>query len=127
MKIAGIAETEKGIQVAIVDWINTLPGFRIWRQNTGKVVREHKGRKRLIQFGIAGQADLTGIGPNGIRVEIEVKSATGELSEKQFFWLEDIRRAGGIAFHCFSLEMCIVKMRDEFKSRDWTWNSRWEL
>lgn len=120
---------EHSIQDAIVEWVNLLPGFTVWRSNTGaaKFTDKH-GKKRLVRFGKVGQGDLMGIGPHGIHLEIEVKKDEDcEPSDLQKDHLQIIRESGGIAFHCFSLEMCVVKMRQEFINRGWDWNRRWEI
>jgi len=64
---------EKHIQNEILRAFGTLPCLRLWRANVGVA----RIGDRLIRFGIPGQADLTGILPDGRRLEIEVKSATG--------------------------------------------------
>lgn len=123
-----IQETERDVQRAILDWANTvLPGFKLWRQNTGATVAEHKGRRRFIRFGVPGQSDLTGIGPGGIRVEIEVKRPGGTVTDAQAQWLIRIHESGGIAFFAHSLDMCIGRMREAFEARGWAWKKEWEL
>ena len=46
------------------------------------VVRKRAARmgRRLVRFGVPGQADLTGILPGGKRLEIETKSDTGRAA-----------------------------------------------
>lgn len=123
-----LQETEREVQRAIMDWVNfVLPNFRVWRQNTGGQTLEYRGRKRFVRFGVAGQSDLTGIGPGGIRVEIEVKGPHGKLTDKQIDWLTTIQQAGGIAFSANSLSICIQRMREVFEARQWEWNQNWEL
>ncbi len=50
-----------------------MPRLRLWRANVGAA----RIGGRVVRFGITGQADLTGILPDGKRLEIEVKSPTG--------------------------------------------------
>ena len=52
---------------------------RAWRANTG--VAAHG--KRVVAYGLKGQADISGILNDGRRLEIEVKSATGRQSPEQ--------------------------------------------
>jgi hypothetical protein len=98
--------TEKRIQNDVLREFATRPGLRLWRANTGVA---HYG-KRTVQFGIPGQADLTGIlpvtlfcptcgveaGTLGVRLEIECKSPTGDLRSEQLDYMRIIRRFGGI-------------------------------
>jgi len=54
-------------------------GVFTWRQNTGTVWLG----ERPIFYGYPGSGDITGILPDGRRLEIECKSPTGNQSEKQ--------------------------------------------
>lgn len=69
------------------------PRIRLWRQNTG-VATSRTGA--FVRFGIPGQADISGIGPGGRRIEIECKSLTGRQTDAQRKWGEMITRLGGI-------------------------------
>lgn len=68
-------QSERYIQNAILRAYATRPDLRIWRMNTGKA----RFNGQVVQFGVPGQADLTGILPDGRRLEIEVKSPTGRF------------------------------------------------
>jgi|TARA_Y100000310_G_C20693769_1_gene824076 photosystem II stability/assembly factor-like uncharacterized protein len=67
-----------------------------WRANTGASVYESKGKKRFVRFGVAGQADITGLLKNGRRVEIEVKKKGGKQTEKQQAFQETIESNDGL-------------------------------
>ncbi len=95
---------EAAVLRAIFHHVGSQPDYRLWRMNTGSAVNLASGRR--VQFGMPGQADLTGIrrttcpycgapGP-GQRVEIETKSATGTLKEHQATYGNVIRQFGGI-------------------------------
>ncbi|HUT62126.1 MAG TPA: VRR-NUC domain-containing protein [Phycisphaerae bacterium] len=84
--------TEKQVQNAILREFGTRPDLRIWRANCGVA----RIGRRTVRFGIPGQADLTGIAPDGRRLEIEVKSERGRLSDDQERFRDLIRRFGGI-------------------------------
>ncbi len=84
--------TEKQIQNAILREFGTRPDLRIWRANVGVA----RIGRHTVRFGIPGQADLTGIAPDGRRLEIEVKSERGRLSENQKRFRDLIRRFRGI-------------------------------
>lgn len=83
---------EHDIQNQILRSFGTRADIRLWRANTGAAV---SGR-RVVRFGVPGQADLTGILPGGTRLEIEVKSPTGRQSEEQRDYQHLIERFGGV-------------------------------
>lgn len=105
---------EHVIQNAILRAYGTRPDMRIWRMNTGAA----KFSGRLVQFGVPGQADLTGILPVevtcprcmeliarlGVRLEIEVKSETGRQEEEQRNYQAIIERFGGLYVLARSVE-----------------------
>ena len=71
-----------------------------WRANTG-VARIDK---RVVRFGIPGQADLTGILPDGRRLEVEVKSPTGRQTRDQKNFQRMIEKFNGIYVLARSVE-----------------------
>ncbi len=70
---------EHQIQNDILREFGTRSDLRLWRANVGIA---HMGN-RTVSFGLKGQADLSGILPDGRRLEIEVKSDTGRQREEQ--------------------------------------------
>ncbi|MEW6252368.1 MAG: VRR-NUC domain-containing protein [Planctomycetota bacterium] len=92
--------TEKALQNAILRAFGTLPALRLWRANVG-VAR--LGR-RVVRFGIPGQGDLTGILPDGRRLEIEVKAAAGRQTSAQRSFQEMIERFHGVYILAKSVE-----------------------
>lgn len=84
--------SEKSIQNTILREFGTRSDMRIWRQNTG--VARMGGR--IVAFGIPGQADLSGLLPGGIRLEIECKTEDGRLSIEQRNFQCMIQRFGGV-------------------------------
>lgn len=92
-----------------------LPACRVWRQNTGggvgmSTVRQaiallRSGKiseaiqllsSRPIKWGIEGAGDISGVGPEGIRIECEVKAGSDRLSDEQRAFGVMIERAGGV-------------------------------
>lgn len=56
-------------------------------------------------YGIVGSADITGLLPNGIRLEIECKAGKGgRLSKAQQKWMRDIRNNNGLYFIVHDVE-----------------------
>ena len=84
--------SEKQIQNAIIRTFGIRADMRIWRNNTGLA---HHGN-RMVRYGIPGQADITGILPDGRRLEIEVKSASGRQSHDQQNFQKMIERFNGL-------------------------------
>lgn len=102
-----MSNQETTIQQRIRLAVGLLPDVRIFRNQVGSLPDPRTGR--LVTFGLArGSADLIGwrtieITPDmvGRRIAVfcslEVKTATGRLTEQQRNWLDAVRRAGGIA------------------------------
>jgi hypothetical protein len=84
--------TESPVQRDILRAFGTRPDMRLWRANAGAA----KFKGRLVRFGVPGQADLTGILPDGTRLEIETKSDVGRQSPEQVAYQRMIERFGGI-------------------------------
>lgn len=80
--------------------LGARPDMRVWRQNVGSVpVRNEHGRiLRVFHAGPpTGASDISGIvRPEGWRLELEMKSATGERSPAQERWADMIIRGGGV-------------------------------
>ena len=74
--------------------------MRLWRANTGVA----RIGRRVVRFGVPGQADLTGILPDGRRLEVETKSATGKQSKDQRNFQRMIERFGGVYVLARSVE-----------------------
>jgi hypothetical protein len=91
---------EKHIQNEILRTFGTRRDMRLWRANTGVA----RIGRRVVRFGVPGQADLTGILPNGQRLEIEVKSSDGRQTEEQRNYQAMIERFGGVYVLARSVE-----------------------
>jgi hypothetical protein len=86
--------TESDLVSAILICLGTRPGVKVWRANV-LVARDRTGR--VVRAGIPGQADISGIlAPNGRRLEIECKTATGRQTEDQKRWQRMIEAHGGL-------------------------------
>lgn len=83
---------EREIQNEIVRVFGTRADMRLWRANAGRAVFDG----RVVAFGVPGQADLTGILPGGVRLEIEVKGPRGRQSREQADYQRMIERFGGV-------------------------------
>lgn len=102
--------TEHEIQTAILDYLHSKAIF-CWRNNSGAVFSEYKGRKRMIKYGLKGSADILGILKNGRFLAIEVKNEKGKLSEEQGHFLAMIKHNGGIGFVAKNLDNVLKKIK----------------
>lgn len=118
---------EKDVQYIVLRWMNTLPNVRVWRRNVGAVVGTYKGRSRFMRFGEAGMADIEGIGPDGVHIEVEIKAPGGKLSEAQLAWLVRCRQDGAFAFTSDSVDAAVVALRNYYLDRGLVWDKRWEI
>jgi hypothetical protein len=86
--------SEKDIQVEILRALAGDRRLRLWRANSGKAV-SFDG-KRVVSFGVPGQADLTGVLQDGRRLEVEVKDEHGRQSQQQLAYMRMIREYKGV-------------------------------
>ena len=91
---------ERHVQNEILRAFGTKRWMRIWRANVGVA----RMGSRVVRFGVPGQADLTGILPDGRRLEVEAKSATGRQSIAQRNFQHLIERFGGLYVLARSVE-----------------------
>jgi hypothetical protein len=96
-RIGGAVVTPEGDLVrAVLDFLPHV-GVWAWRNNSGMLRAEYKGKERVVRYGFRGSSDILGIGPGGVLVCVECKTATGRLSAYQHAFLQEIRERGGIA------------------------------
>lgn len=86
-----------------------FPGARVWRNNRVKaMVTGRNGKPRMINAGIDGQGDITGImPPYGQRIEIEVKIGADKQSEAQKNFEAMCHATGAAYIVARSVEQCI--------------------
>jgi len=83
----------------------------VWRQNTGAVkYKDAGGKPRFVRYGKKGSGDLTGIGPRGVRIEIECKYGTGRPEPAQIEFAHVIRTHGGIYLVVRSVDDAIEQL-----------------
>ena len=96
---------ERDIQRGCLEWLSAK-GVLSWRSNQIPVPLKDGGFRKFA--GLKGVADILGIVrqdvmlldrsiiPMGVFLAVEVKGPKGKLSEEQEWFLEEVRRRGGI-------------------------------
>ncbi len=98
-KPVGYGKKEKDIQNAILGRLKFVKNGFFWRENSGMIKAEYKGKVRMWRSGIKGISDIMGI-YNGIGVAIEVKRPGNKPTPFQIAFMERYSLCGGIAFVC---------------------------
>jgi hypothetical protein len=101
-------KSEQVIQREILDRLVLMPGVYAWRQNCGSF----KIGTRFIRFGMQGSADISGVIRGGRRLEIEVKTKTGRLSEAQELFGARINELGGLWFVARTADEAIQRVQE---------------
>jgi hypothetical protein len=86
---------------------------RIWRANRVKTLATGEGgRQRMLDAGIDGQADISGIiAPHGTRLEIEVKAGRDRLNPDQIAFGAMISVFGGVYIVAHTVENGLAQLR----------------
>lgn len=94
--------TEKELQNLILEYLNHTGHFA-WRNNTGAIVSEYKGKKRFWRAGVPGSSDILGITKDGKMIAIECKAEGNKPTAAQKQFLMQITDRGGYACVAWSL------------------------
>lgn len=105
-----IEPTEKDIQRQILEWL-AYQGIFSWRNNTGAIVSEYKGKQRFMRFGMKGSPDIIGILKDGKFLAIEVKRKGGKMTSEQIVFFERINENGGVAILAYKLEDVMKELK----------------
>lgn len=84
------------LRLVMLEFQKTFPAARIWQNPTGTAMS--MDLKRVIKYGFVGSADITGIMPDGKRVEIEIKVGKDRQRESQKIFEKVIKDCNGIYF-----------------------------
>ena len=84
---------ESEIQRQILDYLALKRIFH-YRNNSGAMVSEYKGKKRFMRFGATGSPDIVCV-IKGQYVGLEVKTPKGKQSEHQKAFQKKLEAAGG--------------------------------
>lgn len=84
---------ESDVLRSVLEYANSI-GYG-YRQNSGAVVSEYKGKKRFIRYGEPGASD-TVLVIRGVTIFCECKDETGKQSPEQKAWQAQVEEAGGV-------------------------------
>jgi hypothetical protein len=93
---------ESQIQKQILDYLELKHIFH-YRQNTGAMKSEYKGKSYFMRFGAVGSSDIFCV-IKGLHIGIEVKTPQGKQSESQKKYQKALEAAGGRYFIATCLE-----------------------
>ena len=86
--------SEHDAQKAILEWLAYCRIFH-WRNNSGAMVSEYKGKTRFMRFGSVGSPDIFVL-KGGTCYGIEVKGPKGTQSDVQKEFQVRFEAAGGV-------------------------------
>lgn len=113
---------ESEIERAILDALFWRSDVLVWKSHVG-VARlvGRGGRVRPVQFGLAGQADISGvIEPWGVALFVEVKRPGEVQRATQVLFEQRVRAAGAVYFVATSVNDAMQRLNDtiaELRSR----------
>lgn len=103
---------EKEVLKACLEWL-AAHGWFAWRQNSGAVAGEYKGKRRFMRFNSApGCSDILAI-KAGKLLCLETKRPGGKVSDKQRAFLARAQEAGALAIVAYSVQDLEEKLRLE--------------
>lgn len=104
--------SEAQILKAIMQLLHKHPKVaKVWRQNSGMFTKQYGNKTHYIRANTAhGMSDIMGILKDGRTLAIEVKSAKGIVQAHQHEFLNDIVKAGGVAFVARSTDDVLKKL-----------------
>lgn len=105
--------SESQILKAIMSLLRTHPKVaKVWRQNSGVAQYGDGEKTRYVRANTArGMADIQAIMKNGKSVFIEVKTAIGKVEDHQQQFLDDMTKAGALAFVARDVETVTERLR----------------
>lgn len=95
---------EAAVQRLVMAHLNTIPGVKVWRMNVGKALM----RGRWVQFGVPGQADVSGAMHHGRRLEVELKALRGRQWPEQKAWQREMEALGALYIMPRTLEEAVT-------------------
>ena len=91
-----------------------FPALRVWRVNVMGALNPHG---RIVRTGPAGLADISGIGPGGVRIEIEVKAGRDRMRPEQESFRRMVLERGGIHIIARDVDGALDELGRELAAR----------
>lgn len=98
-----IVQSEKAIQAQILGYLQSK-GYFVWRNNTGKITQEYKGKVRQFSMGLKGSADIIGMTKTGQFLAIEVKTPKTKQNLNQIEFEREVKKNNGLYYVLRSVE-----------------------
>ena len=86
-----------------------MKGIFHYRNNSGAMVSEYKGKQRFMRFGAVGSPDIVAV-INGQYVGIECKMGKGRQSSNQKEFEQNLLKAGGAYWLIRDVQELIIKL-----------------
>ena len=102
---------EQDLTREILQALTMQLGIVCWRNNSGVMPAEYKGKQRFIHMSPTGSPDIFGILPGGKLFGLEVKMARGKQSVKQMAWETMMKRKGACYGVVRSIDEAIQSVR----------------
>jgi len=100
------------IQKSIVEYLSYHSNVAwVERMNVGCHLINENNSRRYIRYAFVGCSDILGQLKNGQLLAIEVKSATGVLSESQREFINKVNTNGGVAFVARSIDDVEINLK----------------
>lgn len=100
---------ETALVKSIIEYLNLRNDCIAWRSNTGALKNSYTDklgilRKRFVQFGFAGMADILGMTSKGIFLAVEAKIGKNKQSEAQIAFQHLVEKNNGIYILAYSID-----------------------
>jgi len=96
---------EQDILRACLQYLTQIRGWVAYRQNSGAMAGEYKGKRRFVRFtSLAGVSDIVAIGPDGVYIAVECKMPGNSPTAHQQAFLAAVEASGGVALVVTSVQ-----------------------
>lgn len=95
---------EADIQKMCLQYLTVVCKYFAWRNNTGAIAGEYKGKRRFVRYGAVGSADIFAVLPGGRFLSCEIKRPGNKPTAAQLTWRDAVLESGGLAVIVHSAE-----------------------
>ena len=110
--------TEKQLVNLIIEFLNYSGECWVWRNNAGNIIKEYKGKKRVIFLGPKGSPDIIGVHRESgrfIGIEVKLPKRRNTLTAYQKDFLNQIGLYSGITGVATTPEEALEIIKEETK------------